>query len=956
MRSAVRFPMFLDLGRMLREQGAHLRRVVFGWLRSKDGHNRRFWATSGDDARALFEEFATIQHYVRGDEETFLKSLQRARCFRGSEAGNASRTGLLLDILEANQQFRNGKIAAAVAGYERRIQQEERNYRAMLRRRQRSDARCELPGQRQVLGLLELNLAELRRSTPTHSDKAERHYQQALIHMPASTFAHRCYAEFLVSQRRWEEAIEKFRKAYAEGGFDDTSSALNASLAWSYREWARWLNRPAESASAPEASDAAVSDLGRQRLMAFRKLFSRLVGKAARASVSSPPAPLRSSTLDGPSAALERLDEALRTLKWKNIPDWEAALNFDWASTLDQMIPEGAKDVSDAFLKSAQRFSDARDPASSASAFEQAGDVLVKRGLMKEAIAAYEDGLKKADGIKLEDDWQMRRKRDNVDKLLSKLAIILLSVAGQRAASTQFDRLREQWWSDGGENARRGGMDWGPYYDVHSLGKSLLARADLRHSLTTYYHRLLANAPSLKDARDLTAALLALYAPARQDKTGLKDDTEVLGGTPETDDLLNVVTPLTVEISENLATLIENEDKDIRTSSTFALDDIKNLPSLASKLRVRREHSRPIDGYLADRLSLVAPASLASYKSAVSDPMPLQMALLQVLDQIVGGFSIYDAQRFRDIDLRLVTKQLLAQKPHGGDLRLLNAMLLEDAYPEELLRNAVGRYAGPVRRRIEEEFGVRIPGIRVRSSPELQENGYRLLIHEQVVAGGSCSDQRLEQVFLHLETVVAANLVEFVGHQEAQNYLERNKLVVPTVEDISEKEHYSHMDPLTSVLRALVTERVPLTEPKAIYEVFRSGWKQGLAIATIVERVRRIPCVQARLWGNDGKHAYMLLPSSLERLLAGVTRTVDQSDYLVMEGSQRTRILAIIGAAIAGIERPALIARRQVNRALVRQLIAPRYSDVPVLSVAEIRSRAEQIVEMAEFDHQVIKL
>jgi hypothetical protein len=81
-------------------------------------------------------------------------------------------------------------------------------------------------------------------------------------------------------------------------------------------------------------------------------------------------------------------------------------------------------------------------------------------------------------------------------------------------------------------------------------------------------------------------------------------------------------------------------------------------------------------------------------------------------------------------------------------------------------------------------------------------------------------------------------------------------------------------------------------------------------------------------------------------------RTADQSDYLVMKERDRTRIRAAIGTAIAGLERPALIARRQEQRALVRQLIAAWYPDVPVLSLSELRSSAEQISEMPEFDHQ----
>jgi tetratricopeptide (TPR) repeat protein len=952
---------------MLQEQGARLRRVVFEGRSHNDRRYGWFWATSGDDSRALFEELATIQHYIRGDEGTFLKSLPLARSFTGSEHRSASRTALLLDVLEANYLVRNGKIEAAVDCYRRRILKEERTYRAMLRRRQLSDARRQLPEQRQVLGLLELNLATLLGRTSSDSTEAERHYQQARVHMPASTYAHRSYAEFLVSQKRWEQAIEKFREAYAEGGFDDTSSELNASLAWAYREWAQWLNSPPNLAVAPEAGDTVVSSRKSERFAAFRSLFPRLAHKVPHAGAPTPPSPLHSSAPRGPSQALFRLEQALQTLKWTDIRDWEGTLRFDRALILDQLNPDGNRSISDEFLKSAECHSAARnpDPANIASAFERAGDVLVKRGLVREAIAAYEDGLKQAEGIELKEDWRKQQKRNTVDTLLSKLAITRLGLGEERAASTLFERLREQWWAvgpDGRGNARRGAKDWGSYYDVQSLGVSLLARADLRHSLTTYYHRLLASEPRpkdaqhLRDARDITSALLDLYRVVRQGTESRTENADMLSSASTSGDMMNVVTPLAIEISENLATLLEYEDQAIRGSPTFALDDIKDLPSLAERLRVsRREHARAIDVYLADQLSPAAQAALASYESSFSDPIPLQTALVELLGQIVGGPSVYGAKRFRDIVLRSETHRLLARKPHGEDLRLLNALLLVDAYPRELSRNALARYMGPVRRRIEAAFGVRIPGVRVRSSSELKGNDYRLRIHELDVAGGTCNDQRLARVFLDLERVVAANLVEFLGHQETQNYLERNKLVAQTVEDISEKEHCSHMDPLAAVLRALVTERVPLTEPKATYEVFRSGWKEGLSTATIVERIRLIPSVRARLWGNDGKRAYVLFSSSAEGLLASAMRTTAQSDYLVMKEGDRRRILAAIGTAIAGLERPALIARRQEQRALVRQLVAAMYPDVPVLSISELRSGANQISEMPDLSHQGIE-
>ncbi len=84
------------------------------------------------------------------------------------------------------------------------------------------------------------------------------------------------------------------------------------------------------------------------------------------------------------------------------------------------------------------------------------------------------------------------------------------------------------------------------------------------------------------------------------------------------------------------------------------------------------------------------------------------------------------------------------------------------------------------------------------------------MIHDIPVARDSGT---IDNAFYHLERILEENLVEFLGHQEVQNFLERSLLVKPTIEDIAEKEHYSHIDILSVVLRALVLERVPLARP-----------------------------------------------------------------------------------------------------------------------------------------------
>ena len=119
-------------------------------------------------------------------------------------------------------------------------------------------------------------------------------------------------------------------------------------------------------------------------------------------------------------------------------------------------------------------------------------------------------------------------------------------------------------------------------------------------------------------------------------------------------------------------------------SSTFSVDDLVGLPSLASKLK---QPGRPVDTWIAGRLSAATKAALANYQGAGSDPTPLQTALLQDLNSALGGSSIYEPQRFAGVVLRSETQKLLSQNPRGDDLVPLNRLLLEDTYPLELSRN-----------------------------------------------------------------------------------------------------------------------------------------------------------------------------------------------------------------------------------------------------------------------------
>jgi hypothetical protein len=128
---------------------------------------------------------------------------------------------------------------------------------------------------------------------------------------------------------------------------------------------------------------------------------------------------------------------------------------------------------------------------------------------------------------------------------------------------------------------------------------------------------------------------------------------------------------------------------DIDVASFFLLGEIKDLPLFASRL------TQSVDGvsiFLMEHFSTQTKMLLRDFDRSSSDRMPLEKALVDDLNRITIGNSIFDAERFRNVKFRPETEQYIEQdagrqrqkKPSGFALLGLNRLLLEDAYPSEL--------------------------------------------------------------------------------------------------------------------------------------------------------------------------------------------------------------------------------------------------------------------------------
>ncbi len=121
-------------------------------------------------------------------------------------------------------------------------------------------------------------------------------------------------------------------------------------------------------------------------------------------------------------------------------------------------------------------------------------------------------------------------------------------------------------------------------------------------------------------------------------------------------------------------------------SWAFAAGDLKDSPALASKL-TRQGDS--VSAYVNSRLSEATRSRLLTWTDPATLPDDLQALMVEDLNAIVAGESIWDEARFRDVPVRGEARDLLETAPAGGRLARLNRVLLEDAYPVELARKPI---------------------------------------------------------------------------------------------------------------------------------------------------------------------------------------------------------------------------------------------------------------------------
>lgn len=120
--------------------------------------------------------------------------------------------------------------------------------------------------------------------------------------------------------------------------------------------------------------------------------------------------------------------------------------------------------------------------------------------------------------------------------------------------------------------------------------------------------------------------------------------------------------------------------------------DLKDPASLISRLHEPRD---PMSRHLRDRHSEEAKQLLDELRALESPSEEHQEALVDELNGLLEGESLYDKRRFESVTLSESTLKLVNQDLEGRNLIRLNRLLLEQAYPEALSKSFTLYRVGP---------------------------------------------------------------------------------------------------------------------------------------------------------------------------------------------------------------------------------------------------------------------
>lgn len=124
----------------------------------------------------------------------------------------------------------------------------------------------------------------------------------------------------------------------------------------------------------------------------------------------------------------------------------------------------------------------------------------------------------------------------------------------------------------------------------------------------------------------------------------------------------------------------------ITSSKPLKVSDIKEPAEFASKLKNAAD---PVSGFLKERFSETTRKQLDAYDGASSPSQEMLTNIINDLNAIIPGASIYTAERFSGIELPKNLLEKTKKSLNDADRFRLNRTLVVETYKAELLKGGI---------------------------------------------------------------------------------------------------------------------------------------------------------------------------------------------------------------------------------------------------------------------------
>ncbi len=271
----------------------------------------------------------------------------------------------------------------------------------------------------------------------------------------------------------------------------------------------------------------------------------------------------------------------------------------------------------------------------------------------------------------------------------------------------------------------------------------------------------------------------------------------------------------------------------------------------------------------------------------------------------------------------------LSLAPNGYRLSLAGVTVGEgEVWPQDLLALDAGDVDTPIVGRAGRDpaFGLPVTWLRSDQRADAIAAGYTVVDAATVIA-------------THVGQLIRRHAADLFGIDDTRALLDRLKAASPQLVDALTPQPLS-LGQITGVLRALLSEAVPIRDSRRIAEALAAVAETGIAATPLIEALRRriAPLIVQTVAPAPLPVPVVTLAPELETLIADSLRVAGGGDH-PLEPRLAQRIVAAVADAAGGISashgRFALVTT-PAARAMLASLIRSQCPDVAVLSFLEV--------------------